>query len=177
MSKETEAEILTDSTEIDSEDEFTSKSQLKRDSNALKDLGKKLASLNPEQLEKIPLNDKLLDAIHLAHKLSNKRGALKRHFQFIGKILRSIDADPILQAVAEIDDKDKNNVQAFKLIEHWRDRILTEGDAAIQEYCHQHENADRQKLRQLQRNHQQAKDDHKKTRFARLIFKEIRDHQ
>lgn len=177
MGKETEAPILSNMSDSEPDHDIVSKSQLKRDSEALKKLGKKLTTYNAEQLATIPLSDKLLEAIDLAHKLSNKRSALKRHFQFIGKILRSIDAAPILQAVAQIDDKDKTNIQAFKLIEHWRDRILFEGDTAIHDYCNAHKNADRQKLRQMWRNYSQTPDEIKKTRIARQLFRDIRDDQ
>ncbi len=173
MKPQTEAQISEDRQEIEDEHELISKSQLKRDSKALQDLGKKLSSLNAEQLAKVPLDDSLKDAIALAHKLSNKRGALKRHFQFIGKLLRSIDVEPILQAVNRIEDSDNSNKLLFKKMEYWRDRIVAEGDPAINECCEQHSDMDRQKLRQLTRNLKQAPTDDKKARFARQIFKEI----
>ena len=168
MKQQTEASIE----DHDEDIEWVSKSQLKRDSKSLQDLGKKLSTYNAEQLAKIPLDDQLLDAIALAHKLSNKRGALKRHFQFIGKLLRGIDAEPILQAVEAMEQADQFNKQKFKQIENWRDRILEEGEPAIHNCCDEHPNMDRQKLRQLYRNFSQANED-KKSRFSRQIFKEI----
>ena len=173
MKHQTEAQISDEPDQIEGEEDWVSKSQLKRDSKGLQSLGKKLASYGPEQLAKVPLNDKMLDAIALAHKLSNKRGALKRHFQFIGKVLRSIDVEPILAAVASIEDTDNSSKLIFKQMEYWRDKIVAEGDPAINECCEQHENMDRQKLRQLARNLKQAPTEDKKTRFARQIFKEI----
>ncbi len=172
MTHQTEAQISDDQNDHDDQD-WVSKSQLKRDSKDLQSLGKKLAAFNPDQLARVPLNDKMLDAIALAHKLSHKRGALKRHFQFIGKILRSLDVEPIITAVEAIENTDSSNKLIFKKLEYWRDRIVAEGDPAINECCEQNENMDRQKLRQLARNHKQAPSDEKKTRFARLIFKEV----
>ena len=102
MKHQTEAQISHKADQIEDDEDWISKSQLKRDSKDLQNLGKKLASYKPDLLAKVPLDDKMLDAIALAHKLSNKRGALKRHFQFIGKVLRSIDVEPILTAVAAI---------------------------------------------------------------------------
>lgn len=173
MKHQTEAQISPETDHLEDDEDWISKSQLKRDSKDLQNLGKKLASFNPEQLAKIPLNDKMLDAITLAHKLSNKRGALKRHFQFIGKILRSLDVEPILVAVAAIEDTDNSSKLLFKKMEYWRDRIVAGGDPAINEYCEQYDTMDRQKLRQLVRNLKQAPTEDKKTRFARQIFKEI----
>ena len=155
--------------------EHVSKSQLKRDSKALQDLGKKLCMLNADQLARIPLNNQLTDAIVLAHKLVNKRGALKRHYQYIGKLLRSIDAEPIIMAVQEIEAAQSGSVQAFKRLEQWRDRILQEGDTAIQDFCIEHEQADRQQLRQIFRNYKQARDERKQAHVARMLFRTLRE--
>lgn len=175
MSRETEAPFLDPALDTEENVEWVSKSQLKRDSEALKALGKKLCALNAEQLAKVPLDEPLQDAITLAHKIANKRGALKRHYQFIGKLLRSMDVEPIQKAMDEIEQISQGNKQAFKMVEHWRDRILGEGDPAIHEFCQQHDKADRQKLRQLWRNHAQCKDENKQTVLARELFKELRD--
>jgi len=173
MTQQTEAQFSSGAPELEDDENWISKSQLKRDSKDLQKLGKKLAAFSPEQLAKVPLDDRMIDAIELAHKLSNKRGALKRHFQFIGKILRSIDVEPIIAAVNRIEDTDNQSKLLFKKLEYWRDRIVAEGDDAINECCEQYPGVDRQKLRQLSRNYRSAKTDDKKTRFARQIFKEL----
>lgn len=174
MGQQTEAPFSSDQEHAEEEIEWVSKTQLKRDSKALQDLGKKLSQFNPEQLAKIPLNDELLDAIQLAHKIANKRGALKRHYQYIGKLLRNIDPEPIWQAVAALEQVDTHNRQLFKQLENWRDRILAEGDSAIQALCAEHGQMDRQKLRQLWRNHQSA-NEQQRTRIGRQLFRELRD--
>jgi ribosome-associated protein len=168
MRTEEEAQIE----DNDEEFEIISKSQLKRESMALQDLGKQICHYNPEQLAKIPLDDKLKDSIAVAHKLVNKRGALKRHYQYIGKLLRNIDVEPIQKAVDEIENAAQKNKLKFKQLEHWRARILEEGDIAINECCTQYPALERQQLRQLWRNHKHAKDD-KKTQIARQLFREL----
>lgn len=85
--------------------EYVSKSQLKRESHALQDLGKKLVALPADQLSRIPLDDPLLEAISLAKRIQNKRSALKRHYQFLGKLLRARDTDPIYAALIEIEQE------------------------------------------------------------------------
>ncbi len=171
MTSQTEAQI---SARSEQEEEFEiSKSQLKRDSKDLQKLGKKLAALNPEQLASVPLDESLRDAIELAHKLSNKRGALKRHFQFIGKLLRGIDVEPVQAAVRRIEDSDHHSKQYFKTLEYWRDQILQQGDRAINECCEQYGGVERQTLRQLSRNYRNADSEERKTRFARQIFKQL----
>jgi len=154
--------------------EHISKSQLKRESHALQDLGKRLAALPADQLARIPLDDQLLEAIALARRIQNKRSALKRHYQFIGKLLRSCDPDPIIAALAEIDRESQQSIQRHHRAERWRDRIIEQGFDAIEALLGEVERADRQKLRQLWRNHNNAPTDAKRSQHARLIYKEIK---
>jgi hypothetical protein len=55
-----------------------------------------------------------------------------------------------------------------------RDRIIEQGIDAIEALVAEIERADRQKLRQLWRNHQHAKTDAKRIQSSRLIYKEIK---
>lgn len=158
--------------EID-EIEYVSKSQLKRDSHAIQDLGRRLAALPAEQLARIPLDEPVLEAIALAHRIHNKRSALKRHYQFLGKLLRARDTDAITAALAEIDNESQHSIQRHHRAEDWRDRIIEQGADAIEALIAEAEQADRQKLRQLWRNHQHAKSDAKRIQHARLLYREI----
>lgn len=155
------------------ENEQVSKSQLKRDSHAIRDLGKQLAALAPELLARIPLDEPVLEAIALAQRIQNKRGALKRHYQFLGKLLRARDTEAIVAALAEIDNASQQSLQKHHRAERWRDRIVEQGIDAIEALLAEIENADRQKLRQLWRNLQHAKSDSRRIQHARLLYREI----
>ncbi|MCP4471622.1 MAG: DUF615 domain-containing protein [Gammaproteobacteria bacterium] len=154
--------------------EYVSKSQLKRDSHAIQDLGKRLVALPAEHLARIPLDETVLEAIALAHRIHNKRSALKRHYQFLGKLLRARDTEAIAAALAEIDNESQHSIQKHHRAERWRDRIIEQGNDAIDALVTETERAERQKLRQLWRNHQHAKTDTKRTQHARLLYKEIK---
>jgi len=154
--------------------ENVSKSQLKRDSHAIQDLGKRLVALPAEHLARIPLDESVLEAIALAHRIHNKRSALKRHYQFLGKLLRARDTEAIVAALAEIDSESQHSIQKHHRAERWRDRIIDQGNDAIEALVAEVERADRQKLRQLWRNHQHAKTDAKRVQHARLLYKEIK---
>jgi ribosome-associated protein len=79
-----------------------SRSKRKKEMDALQDVGKELIRLSESQLAKmIDLPDILLNAIHLAHTLKSHE-AKRRHLQYIGKIMREIDAEPIRRALAQI---------------------------------------------------------------------------
>jgi len=151
-----------------------SKSQLKRDSHAIQDLGKRLVALPAEHLARIPLDEPVLEAIVLARRIHNKRSALKRHYQFLGKLLRARDTEAIFAALAEIDNESQHSIQKHHRAERWRDRIIDQGNDAIEALLAEVERADRQKLRQLWRNHQHAGSDAKRVQNARLLYKEIK---
>ena len=138
------------------------------------DLAIRLAALPDEHLARIPLDDELRDAIGLARRIQNKRSALKRHYQFIGKLLRARDPDPIKAALLEIDQQSQQSIHRHHRAERWRDRILDEGVGAIDALMLELPCADRQKLRQLWRNHAHAKSDARRTQNSRLLYKEIK---
>ena len=121
----------------------------------------------------MPLDDQLRESIELARKIQNKRSALKRQYQFIGKLLRARDPEPIYLALAELDLAGQHSIQRHHQAENWRDRIIDEGNTAIDALLAECAVADRQKLRQLWRNHRQAKNDARRIQQARQIYREI----
>ncbi|MDR1126438.1 MAG: DUF615 domain-containing protein [Deltaproteobacteria bacterium] len=83
-----ETEILHGSGELGK-----SRSQKKRESSALQELGEKLAKLGPARLEKYPLPPELKQAI-LTWKNSNKKDeAARRQMQYIGRLMRERDEE------------------------------------------------------------------------------------
>ena len=158
----------------DDEIEIVSKTQLKRESHDIQKLGKRLTGLSASQLEHIPLDEPVLEAIALAHKIQNKRSALKRHYQFIGKLLRARNTDEIFAALERFEKSDQIEIQRHQQAERWRDQILEQGFDAVEALVEQQTSADRQRLRQLWRNYNQAKSPEKKIQNARLIYKEVK---
>ena len=156
------------------ENETVSRTQLKRESHAIQDLGKRLAALPAEHLARIPLDEPVREAIALAHRIQNKRSALKRHYQFLGKLLRARNTQPIFDALAEIDNASQQSIQLHHRAERWRDRVIEQGNDAIDALVAEITQADRRKLRQLWRNHQHAQTDAKRIQHSRLIYKEIK---
>lgn len=164
---------MLDETNPDQQDiELISKSQLKRDSHDLQKFGKILVALKPAQLEELDLPDSLFVSIEVAQKILNKRGALKRQYQYIGKILRNIDLDPIFARYERIANITDINNKIQQQAEFWRDQIILKGNDAISEFINTLTvDCDRQQLRQLARNHQSAKKEAQKTTYFRQIFK------
>ncbi|MEW5010267.1 MAG: ribosome biogenesis factor YjgA [Cycloclasticus sp.] len=156
------------------DDDFISKTQIKREADDLVGLGKTIADLSAEQFDGMPLSDNLRESIRLVRKLS-KGGAIKRQYKYIGKLLRETDVDEIRQAIERLLDKDRAASARLHLLEKWRDRLAQEGDSALSEFVEQYPTADRQHLRQLQRKAKQELERDKPPAAARKIFQYIKD--
>ncbi len=152
-----------------------SKSQLKRESHALTDLGKELVELAPSKLKTIPLSDNLEEAVALARRLKSGSGR-KRQLQYIGKLLRSTDVEPIIAAMDALKLEHAHENARLHKLEQWRDRLIEEGDSALGELLAEHPDADRQHLRQLLRNAQKEQKQNKPPKSARELFKYLRDN-
>ena len=164
--------MLDDNNPDNQDNELVSKSQLKRDSHDLQKFGKTLVALKPAQLEELDLPDSLLYALFEAQKILNKRSALKRQYQYIGKILRNIDLDPIFARYDRIANKTEINNKIQQQAEYWRDQIMLNGNDSISEFIDTLSvSCDRQQLRQLSRNAQTAKKDIQKATYSKQIFK------
>lgn len=131
--------------------EEISKSERKRQMHRLQALGEKLVTLSIDQLNKIPMDDVLKQAILEAKNISS-HGGKRRQLQYIGKLMRSTDAEPIENAINSFELKSKQSKATFHQIERWRDKLIEEQDDTVQAFLAQYPKADRQRLRQLARN-------------------------
>ncbi len=110
------------------EDDFISKSRRKRESHALQDLGEALVVLPAEQLARIELPEKLRNAVAEARSIT-KHEARRRQMQYIGKLMRLIDAGPIRAQVEAIHAPSEQATALFHLAERWRTELLANEDA------------------------------------------------
>lgn len=147
---------------------WVSKSEIKRDAEDLKQLGEKLVNLTKANLTKVPLDDSLKDAIELAQRLQKE--ARRRQLQYIGKILRSIDAEPIREALEKIENKHNQQQAMLHKLEILRDELVAKGDAVLTDLLNEHPSADRQQLRNLIRAAQKEKEQNKPSKAYREIY-------
>lgn len=157
----------------DDDQERPSKSQLKRDMHALQELGERLVDLPPSRLSQVEMPQNLRDAIQQARSIT-ARGGRKRQLQFIGKLMRQVDADPIRQALARFDGHDNLDRAQLQQAERWRDRLLDEGDSAIEELFNQYPGAERQHLRRLVRDSIQELAQDRPPKHRRELFRALR---
>lgn len=161
---------------IEDDDELVkSKSQIKREMQALRDLGKELVDLPVSVLKKIDLSEAVYEAVMLAQGL--KREALRRQLQHIGKLLREEDEVAIRQALAQIAQPQRNEVRAFHEIERWRDKLISGDDQVINLLVEQFPTAERQQLRTLVRNARKESELDKPPKSSRLLFKYLKELQ
>ena len=147
---------------------WVSKSEIKRDAEDLKQLGEKLVNLTKANLTKVPLDDSLKDAIGLAQRLQKE--ARRRQLQYIGKLLRSIDAEPIREALEKIENKHNQQQAMLHKLEILRDELVAKGDVALTDLLNEHPSADRQQLRNLIRAAQKEKEQNKPSKAYREIY-------
>jgi ribosome-associated protein len=113
--------------------------------HALQALGQQLVDLSRDQLARVDLPDELREAIDFAHKVTSHEGR-RRHMQYIGKLMRQVDADEIRAAVGRATGESRAAVALMHFAERWRDRLLAD-DEALTEFMAQRPGADAQWLR------------------------------
>ena len=162
---------MSESDPIDEEE--ISKSQRKRDMTALQKLGMTLVALKSSQLEQLKLPEALLDAVLEAKRLT-KNEAIRRQMQFIGRIMRSVEAEPIqMQIDAWNGLNDQESAKQHQL-ERWRDRLV-EDDSALAEFIALFPNSDAQQLRTLIRNTRKEQLLKKTPAHYRALFRMLRE--
>ncbi|CAH6853881.1 DUF615 domain-containing protein YjgA [Vibrio chagasii] len=152
---------------------WVSKTEMKTDMEALQKLGEELVALKPSVLEKFPLSEDLALAIKDAQRFKNE--AKRRQLQYIGKIMRNIDPEPIQAALDKVRNKHSQATAELHKLEQLRDRIVEEGDAAISEVMEMYPEADRQRLRQLARQANKEKKANKPAKAFREIFQILKE--
>ena len=110
--------------------ERPSKSARKRQSDDLQALGEALIELPQSELDALPLPEQLRDAVLLARRIK-AHGGLYRQKQYIGKLMRKIDAEPIRAAMDAKRERERVAAVRFRRIEQWRDRLLKDGPTAL----------------------------------------------
>lgn len=150
-----------------------SKSQRKRDVEALQNLGRDLTELSRDRLKKMDLPEQLLAAL-LEYQRITSHGAMRRQMQYIGKVMREVDVEPIVEQLAEIRGESDLAKARLHEVERWRARLL-EHDDALTEWLTRHPDSDAQQLRQLIRNARKEAELGKPPKSSRELFRLLRD--
>ena len=151
-----------------------SKTQRKKQMLALQKIGDILVKLPAPQLAKIPLESPLKEAINEARLLTSHEGK-RRQMQYIGKLMRNVDIQPIQEALDKVQMKDNQSKTQFHQIERWRDKFIAEGDGILQDFINKYPDTDSQRLRQLIRNAQKEAKTEKNTGADTALFRYLKE--
>lgn len=130
-------------------DERPSKTQRKKASHELQDLGEALVALPASRVKDLAIPDNLRDAVHEYLRTRSHEGK-RRQMQYIGKLMRGVDTAPIRQAVLDMQLGRAKDSLALHEAERWRAELVAD-DAAIGDFVQQFPGTDMQQLRSLVR--------------------------
>jgi ribosome-associated protein len=129
--------------------ESVSKTQRKKEVHALQALGEELVALGEEQLARIELPEPLRDAVMEARRITGFE-AKRRQLQYVGKLMRRVEAEPIRGALDAVRARSRGKAAAQQRVEAWRERLLVES-GAITELLAEYPGAEGRQLRALVR--------------------------
>jgi ribosome-associated protein len=155
------------------EAEFVSRTKKKEQVEELQRLGAALIELPPAQLDTLALPAILLAAVREAQRLTS-HGALRRQVQFIGKVMRKIDAEPVRAAIAEINGQTAAGRARHQRLEQLREQLIGD-DAALTAFASEQPGADLQAMRALIRNARREIAEGKPPRAQRELFRVLRE--
>lgn len=151
-----------------------SKSQRKRDSDAMQQLGAELTRLAPDELARIPLPEDILDAVN-DYKKMKSFGALRRQLQLIGKLMRRLEYAPVREAIDRATGQSKAATAAMHRAERLREAMIAD-DGAVTRFVDEHASdpdLDVQRLRQLVRAARKEAAQGKPPKSARELYRLI----
>ena len=105
-----------------------------------------------------------------------QREAIRRHLQFIGKLMRDQDSEAIQYALDEFDSSSQRFTQAIHELEVWRTRLVEKSSAVVTEYIEKYPQNEVQYLRQLIRNAIKDQKNDKNTGASKKLFQYLREN-
>jgi ribosome-associated protein len=161
------------------EEDFTestsrpSKTKKKEAMHELQDLGAELVELSVGQLKRINLPENIYEAVRECQKIT-AHGAHRRQVQYLGKLMRTTDDEPIRAGLALIRGESSEETARLHRLERYRTRLL-EDEAFLAEIAALWPAVDQQHLRQLRRNALKEQENNKPPQNFRAIFQILQD--
>jgi ribosome-associated protein len=130
-----------------SDENLISKTRRKRQARDLQDLGAALTRLREDQLARLELPDDLRQAVLECRRMT-KHEAIRRQMQYLGRMMRSLDAEPIAAQLEALHAPSHQETALFHRAERWRTDIMAD-PAAADRFAHDFPGADAGRLREL----------------------------
>lgn len=160
--------------EYDEEGQQVSRSEIKRQMQALQTLGERLVNLKPAQWEAFGFSEVMLDALQESLRIKS-HNAMRRHIRRLGKLLNQEDTEKVESLFKRMDDQAMQDTQRFHRIEQWRDRLIEGDDKTLTNLLDICPNIDIQHIRQLIRSGKKERDLNKPPAAQRKLFKYLRE--
>ncbi len=157
-------------------DTTVSKSRRKREMIALQALGEQLLSLTDTELETLALPDILTEAVRSARSIRS-RGAHRRQLQYIGRLMRDIDPEPVRLALEQRHASQRRSARRFQQLESLRDQLIGGDDDELDAVLAIFPDADRQRIRMLTRQARKEVERNLSPKAARALFRYLRSLQ
>jgi len=138
----------------------------------LQSLGAALVALPESQLNGLGLQSPLLDAVMEAKRITSHE-AKRRQLQYVGRLMREVDPEPIRAALAAVEGSSAQAAAAHRRLEGLRERLLAD-DEALTRFALEHPGADLQELRALIRNARREQKEGKPPRAFRELFRALK---
>jgi ribosome-associated protein len=154
-----------------------SKTQRKKESHGLQQLGEDLVEIPDDRLDGLPMDESLRDALRM-YKQTRSHEGRRRQMQYVGKLMRRADPEPLREAVAALKLGTAKASLALHELEHWRAQMLA-GDDVLTTWMEQHPATDLQQLRSLVRAARKdaaAAPEQRNGRAYRELFQLIKQH-
>ena len=129
------------------EDDFISKTRRKKQMSELQDVGAELVALSAEQLARFELPETLRDAVENARGMT-RHEARRRQIQYIGRLMRDVDAGPIAEQLAALKAPSKRQTALFHVAERWRQEMLDDPES-VARFVREFPAADPDRIRAL----------------------------
>lgn len=153
--------------------EAPSKSSRKREMHALQEIGEQLVALSAERLRTVPLPEDLREAVFDAQRFT-QRGARRRQLQYIGKLMRNVEVEPILEKLDAFNGTSKEEAARLHRLERLRTDFL-EDEQAASKIIETWPQADLQHLRTLRRNALKEREQGRPPKAFRELFRALRE--
>jgi len=160
------------------DDQYVSKTKRKQAMQAMQDLGQELVELPPDRLkrflEKVELSETLANALREYQRLP-KREAQRRQLQYIGKLMRDVDPEPLQAALDVVNGASAAENAKLHRRERLRTLLLENEALALADIAAQWPQADLTHLRQLRRSALKEQEQNKPPKSFRAIFQLLKE--
>lgn len=151
------------------------KGELKRRARSTQELADRLIDAPADVAAGLALPEKLADAIALARKITS-HGALLRQRQFVAKLMRGVDPEPIRLALEADAGEARQEAARFRRAERWRDRLIAGQDDAIAGFLAEFPAADPAELKTLVAAAFAEREAERRGGAGRALFRWVQQH-